>query len=111
MPGLSRHNVCDGGWCGEGELNSPLYPIRDLLDPLFTEERFVCHIDLEYMLYEPVAEVVKHSLRHYPNVEHCSRAEVHGFLLKSAMLSNVFFEMWVVILPLNSSSAAKCFCA
>jgi hypothetical protein len=27
MPGLSRHNVCDGGWCGEGELNAPLYPI------------------------------------------------------------------------------------
>jgi hypothetical protein len=22
MPGLSRHNVCDGGWCGEGELKS-----------------------------------------------------------------------------------------
>jgi hypothetical protein len=30
MPGLSRHNVCDGGWCGEGELKSTPYPIGSL---------------------------------------------------------------------------------
>ncbi len=30
MTGLSRYNVCDGGWCGEGELNTPLYPIGSL---------------------------------------------------------------------------------
>ena len=27
MLGLSRHSLGDGGWCGEGELKSPLYPI------------------------------------------------------------------------------------
>ena len=25
--GLSRHSLGDGGWCGEGELKAPLYPI------------------------------------------------------------------------------------
>jgi len=24
---LSRHSFSEGGWCGEGELESPLYPI------------------------------------------------------------------------------------
>ena len=28
MQGLSRHSFSEGGWCGEGELKAPLYPIR-----------------------------------------------------------------------------------
>jgi hypothetical protein len=31
MPGQSRHNICDGGWCGEGELITPLYTIKDMI--------------------------------------------------------------------------------
>lgn len=27
LPGLSRHNIYDGGRCGKGELITPLYPI------------------------------------------------------------------------------------
>jgi hypothetical protein len=27
MQGLSRHSFSEGGWCGEGELKAPLYPI------------------------------------------------------------------------------------